>query len=85
MYQNTSKDALHGNAKKLLGQNVKRIRVSLGLSQEELGLRIGADQAYISRLESGQINPTLETMSELAHSLHTKTQGLLCTKPQTGH
>jgi len=72
MYLNTSKDVLHNNAKKLLGQNVKQLRKSHGLSQEELGLRIDADQAYISRLEAGTLNPTLESLSEVSHALEVK-------------
>lgn len=57
------------DTKKLFGANVKRYREEAGLSQEELGIRIGADQAYISRMESGQFNPTLDTIEQLSNAL----------------
>ncbi|MBN9136366.1 MAG: helix-turn-helix transcriptional regulator, partial [Phyllobacterium sp.] len=47
--------------KKRFGLAVKERRGSLGISQEELAMRIGADQAYVSRMEAGRMNVTLET------------------------
>jgi len=44
-------------------------RRETGISQEELAMRIGADQAYVSRIEAGQMNITLETVEELAKAL----------------
>jgi len=66
-YENYSKS--HAIAKGILGDNLKLYRKRNGLSQEELGHKIDADQAYVSRLEAGQLNPTLETISELANAL----------------
>ncbi len=63
--------------KKLFGANVKRYREKVALSQEQLGMRIDADQAYISRLESGQLNPTLETIEQIAKALNVSTAELL--------
>ena len=57
------------DAKKLFGLCVKGLREAAGISQEELGMRIGTDQAYVSRIEAGMINPTLETMVEIAKAL----------------
>lgn len=59
----------HAAVKELLGDNLKRYRKLIGLSQEQLGHKIDADQAYVSRLEAGQLNPTIETISELASAL----------------
>ena len=39
------------------------------MSQEELAMRIGADQAYVSRIEAGQMNVTLETAAQIAAAL----------------
>lgn len=72
MYYNTStkmQEKLHKLAKQQLGASVRVLRGTAELSQEELGLRINLDQSYISRLESGQLNPTLETIAELAAAL----------------
>ena len=72
MYQDTSKERLYAAAKTQMGANVKRLRKVHGLSQEELGLRIEADQAYISRIESGHLNLTVESIAELAAALETQ-------------
>jgi transcriptional regulator with XRE-family HTH domain len=55
---------------RLIGWNFKRLRVKLGLSQEEVALRLGTfDQGYISQLEAGERNPTGRTLFRLAISL----------------
>jgi len=69
MYQNTSKLSVHKAAKAEFGRNVKRVRRDAGFSQEALALKIDADQAYISRIEAGRLNPTLESISEIANAL----------------
>lgn len=55
--------------KKRFGLAVKARRIALGISQEELAMRIGADQAYVSRVEAGQMNVTLETAEQIAVAL----------------
>jgi len=77
MYQDTSKEKIYEAAKAMLGGNVKRVRKAQQLSQEELGLRINADQAYISRIEAGTLNPTLESIAEIAVSLKVPISELL--------
>ena len=64
------------NVKSVLGDNLKQYRKQAELSQEELGHKIEADQAYISRLEAGQLNPTLETISDLATALGVTVENL---------
>jgi transcriptional regulator with XRE-family HTH domain len=55
--------------KKRFGLAVKARRTALGISQEELAMRIGADQAYVSRIEAGQMNVTLETAEQVAEAM----------------
>jgi transcriptional regulator with XRE-family HTH domain len=55
--------------KKRFGLAVKERRGALGISQEELAMRIGADQAYVSRIEAGQMNVTLETAEQIAAAI----------------
>lgn len=45
-----------------IGLNVRRFRLAAGLTQEELGARIGVEQFYVSGLESGDRNPTARTI-----------------------
>jgi len=46
-----------------------RRRMELKMSQEELAAKIGTGQAAISRLESGNANPTLASLNEIAEAL----------------
>lgn len=55
--------------RKLVGRNVKRIRLAKGLTQEQLAEKSGFSQQYISGLEKGQRNPTIISLYELARSL----------------
>jgi transcriptional regulator with XRE-family HTH domain len=52
--------------KKQFGRAVAEKREAAGISQEELGIRVGNDQAYMSRVESGQMNVTLNTVEKIA-------------------
>jgi len=55
--------------KKRFGLAVREQRKQLNVSQEELAMRIGADQAYVSRIEAGLMNVTLETVEQVAVAL----------------
>ncbi|WP_435769734.1 helix-turn-helix domain-containing protein [Nocardioides sp. SYSU DS0651] len=52
-----------------LGLAVREARTKLGMSQETLSAAAGLDRAYVSGLERGTRNPTLETLQRLAESL----------------
>jgi transcriptional regulator with XRE-family HTH domain len=55
--------------RRLVGRNAKRIRLTKGLTQEELAERSGFSQQYISGLERGRRNPTVVSLYELALAL----------------
>lgn len=63
--------------KKRFGLAVRAQRGRLNVSQEELAMRIGADQAYVSRIEAGQMNVTLETVEQIAVALQVYASELL--------
>jgi DNA-binding XRE family transcriptional regulator len=46
-----------------------RIRIEQGLSQADLAKKIGTQQSAISRLESGDCNPSIELLSKVAQAL----------------
>lgn len=53
-----------------IGDNIKRIRKTAGLSQQELAKRCGISKSQISRLESGQQqNPLIQTIAPIATAL----------------
>ena len=41
---------------RLVGTNVRRLRLAAGLSQAALSERMGVDRAYVSGLEKGERN-----------------------------
>ena len=53
----------------LLGENVRRQRQSLGMSQEQLALEAGMKRSYVSELERGLRNPTVRALGRLADAL----------------
>lgn len=53
----------------VFGQAVRHHRGLLNLSQEELAHRAGLDRTYISGVERGVRNPTLEVMQRICDAL----------------
>jgi transcriptional regulator with XRE-family HTH domain len=53
----------------LVGENVKRLRIKRGLTQEQLAEKSGFTQQYLSDLEKGKRNPTIVSIYELALAL----------------
>jgi transcriptional regulator with XRE-family HTH domain len=47
------------------GDLLREARKRAGLTQAELGRRVGKPQSSIARWESGDVNPSLETLREL--------------------
>jgi transcriptional regulator with XRE-family HTH domain len=54
------------------------MRHAAGLSQEELGLKVGLHPTHVDGLERGARNPTYETLRKIADGLGT-TVGKLAT------
>jgi predicted transcriptional regulator len=60
-----------------LGKNMKRIRISKGLSQGDIFRLLGVSRVFISNIESGKTNPTLSTIVKLAKALGVSSDELL--------
>jgi transcriptional regulator with XRE-family HTH domain len=60
-----------------LGNNLKRIREAKKMSQGDVMRKMGCSRSYISNIENGKTNPTLETISRLAKVLDVSTTELL--------
>jgi transcriptional regulator with XRE-family HTH domain len=59
-----------------IGRNIKALRVKTGFSQEELAKLLSLDKAYISRVESGKKNLTLNSLGRIAFALKVDIQKL---------
>ncbi|MCV9938246.1 helix-turn-helix domain-containing protein [Boseaceae bacterium BT-24-1] len=65
------------NVRQILGRNVRALRTSARLSQEELAVRMGVEQTYVSGIERGVRNPTVTTLHRAAVALNVKAADLL--------
>lgn len=59
------------------GKRLKKRRIELGLSQEELAARLETTQKQIWRYESGEVDPSAETLVRLAKVLNVSVDYLL--------
>lgn len=57
------------NLRKTFGQRVRELRSSQGFSQEAFADRCGFVRTYMSRIETGTANPSLEATKVLADGL----------------
>jgi transcriptional regulator with XRE-family HTH domain len=62
-------DISSSSIKQRFGKAVRRRRRELELSQEYLAELAGLHRTYVSNLERGMINPTLENVERLAKAL----------------
>jgi transcriptional regulator with XRE-family HTH domain len=60
-----------------LARNLRRARVRVGVSQEELADMAGVDRTYVSGIERGVRNPTIGIVARLASELGTTASELL--------
>ena len=60
-----------------LGKNMKRIRISKGLTQGDIFRSLRVSRGFISNIESGKTNPTLSTIAKLAKALGVSSDELL--------
>ena len=55
--------------RRLVGTNVRALRIAKGWTQEQFAERSGFSQQYISGLEQGRRNPTVVSLFELSQAL----------------
>lgn len=63
--------------RKILAENVKKLRTDKKLKKEELSLILGFDNSYISKLEKERINITLDKLIKIANYFGIETHLLL--------
>ncbi len=58
------------NAKKKIGNNLKKIRLEKGLKQSELAELVGVEDKTISRIEVGGNYPSMDLLVRLSEALN---------------
>lgn len=59
------------------GDVIRRRRLDIGLSQEDLADRASLHRTYVSLVERGRRTPTLTAVDSLAHALETTMTDLI--------
>jgi transcriptional regulator with XRE-family HTH domain len=60
-----------------LGQNLRRLRIAKGLSQEAFADEAGIHRTYISDIERGARNPTVTVVEKIARALGSSASDLI--------
>jgi transcriptional regulator with XRE-family HTH domain len=64
-------------ARHIFGQNLRRARERLGISQEDLAEKAGLHRTYIGSVERGERNVSIDNMERLAGAVNSSIQELL--------
>lgn len=65
------------------GTALRRVRLAAGLTQEQLGLEAGVQRNFVSLIELGQNQPTINTIAKLARALGMKASELVAEAERT--
>ncbi len=60
-----------------LGLNIRKLRQGLTMTQIQFAKKLKIDTAYLSNLENGNKNPTIETIEKIAKTLGVKPEELI--------
>lgn len=52
-----------------IGEQIRKYRNEMGLSQKDLGEKLGVSQAMIAQYENGKRKPKIETQREIAYAI----------------
>jgi len=62
-----------------IGENIKKIRTTKGLSQKEVTISSGLDSAQYSRIENGKTDPSVTTLERIAKAMNVSLAELFAT------
>jgi len=65
------------NVRQIFGQNLRRKRETLGISQEDLAEKAGLHRTYIGSVERGERNVSIDNMERLAVAVDSTIEQLL--------
>ncbi len=66
-----------GELQRAVGRNLKRLRLTMGLSQEAFAESLNYDRTYYAHIERGERNLALQTIEALAAQLNVNPLSLL--------
>lgn len=63
--------------RKKIGKNIQNIRKKLGLKQVEVAVDAGLNPSYYSKIERGEVNPSMEKFYRIIKSLNVNSSEIL--------
>lgn len=57
------------DARRIIGWNIRRLRVAKSFTIEELAGLAGVDESFVARLERGEVNVGVDILEKLARAL----------------
>ncbi|MCL4366485.1 MAG: helix-turn-helix domain-containing protein [Actinobacteria bacterium] len=63
-------------SQKQVGQNIKKAREKVGLTQEQVAEKVGIHVSYYSRIERGVVNPSLDKLESIVKVLKIKSSDI---------
>ncbi|MBU4492071.1 MAG: helix-turn-helix transcriptional regulator [Euryarchaeota archaeon] len=75
---------IHRRIRNIIASRVKTLRISKGLTQENLAEAAGLNYTHIGRIEGGNRLPSLVTLWKLADALHVNPYELLVPEETAG-
>ena len=84
-FYSTGRDSslVEQNIRHSFGARIKELRAATGLSQEAFADRAGFARSYMSRLERGKANPSIDAVAVLAVALGVSVPDLFTSAPVT--
>lgn len=58
-----------GEQLRKLGERIKKLRIKRNMTQNDLAIECNFEKASMSRIESGQTNPTIRTLYKISKAL----------------
>ncbi|MVM36532.1 helix-turn-helix domain-containing protein [Spirosoma sp. HMF3257] len=52
--------------KQKVGQQIREARKAKGLTQKELGEKLGVGESAVNKYETGKVNPSVDTLHKIA-------------------
>lgn len=68
---------LTSKVKKEIGKKIKNARSEKGLKQIDVAVDAGINSSYYSKIERGEVNPSLEKIYRIAKALKVKSTDLM--------
>lgn len=68
-----------------IAERIRRLREEKGLSTNKLSTDAGLSQSYVRKLENGECNPTVESLSLICDALGTNIVDYQCVAKRAGN